>query len=388
MPRAAGAAARPPSHRTLGTAGLGRGGAVRQVSWVLRFLVSPRGRCQRDVHGCKPGHVQAGVLVSSISVCSTWRTVAGSASGASSLLDPSRSGRCYEVKCNPAVIHDGSGPAQLLAPDGFQCPPAHLKHAKLHAGAQVHRRLPTPVLARLLAVRTGAPSLPHSLPAGTARHSTAPASATTPPPPSWSASLTPVGSECHNQPMPVLASIHWPCSSDHEQTEQPAGTLLHAVQGHPAGSFLHAGPCSYPANAYSNKRWCCGGCNAFHPEQLASGLQCRQPAATCTAWTLPVAASLHAPGQPSAAGDMDHMDMAVWALEKLADKKWGVIGIQFRAVPCSFRPANPAPPAAHPTPGGWVGGDVGGAQLAGPAASPRLSATPHTPLPDSTISPA
>ncbi|PSC75221.1 hypothetical protein C2E20_1964 [Micractinium conductrix] len=43
-------------------------------------------------------------------------------------------------------------------------------------------------------------------------------------------------------------------------------------------------PCYYPGNYYSNKRWCCG--------------------------------------------DVDHMDMSVWAFEKLADKKWGVIGIQ------------------------------------------------------------
>ena len=39
---------------------------------------------------------------------------------------------------------------------------------------------------------------------------------------------------------------------------------------------------TYSANAYSNKRWCCN--------------------------------------------DMDHFDVSVWAFEKLADKKWGVIG--------------------------------------------------------------
>lgn len=43
---------------------------------------------------------------------------------------------------------------------------------------------------------------------------------------------------------------------------------------------------TYPANDYSNKRWCCG--------------------------------------------DMDHFDVSVWAFEKLADKKWGVIGIKYR----------------------------------------------------------
>jgi hypothetical protein len=27
---------------------------------------------------------------------------------------------------------------------------------------------------------------------------------------------------------------------------------------------------------------------------------------------------------------MDHFDVSVWAYEKLADKKWGVIGIKYR----------------------------------------------------------
>lgn len=121
-----------------------------------------------------------------------------------------------------------------------------------------------------------------------------------------------------------------------------------------------------PAGRYSNKRWCCG--------------------------------------------DMDHMDLSVWAFEKLADKKWGMIGIQvaqllqrkrrsmpctahecrcnscssadqasrsqwqwlpcrsglqrelhddsrchgllqYRPVPCNHVPDNPAPKPSHPTPG-------------------------------------
>jgi hypothetical protein len=44
--------------------------------------------------------------------------------------------------------------------------------------------------------------------------------------------------------------------------------------------------CNYPANAYSNARWCCG--------------------------------------------DMYHMDLSQWAFEMLADSKWGVIGTAFR----------------------------------------------------------
>lgn len=68
-------------------------------------------------------------------------------------------------------------------------------------------------------------------------------------------------------------------------------------------------PCVYPTNAYSNKRWCCGD----------SGLE--------------------------------HFDLSIWGFERLADTKWGVIGLQFRPVPCSYRPAKEAPRIANPTPG-------------------------------------
>eukprot|EP01023_Acetabularia_acetabulum_P054513 TRINITY_DN616_c0_g1_i1.p1 TRINITY_DN616_c0_g1~~TRINITY_DN616_c0_g1_i1.p1 ORF type:complete len:197 (+),score=41.49 TRINITY_DN616_c0_g1_i1:115-705(+) len=61
-------------------------------------------------------------------------------------------------------------------------------------------------------------------------------------------------------------------------------------------------PCTYASNSYSNKRWCCG--------------------------------------------DMDHMDVSVWAFEKLADLKWGVIGIQYREVSCGYQPSKKAQPPA------------------------------------------
>ena len=49
----------------------------------------------------------------------------------------------------------------------------------------------------------------------------------------------------------------------------------------------HTYACSAdPTNAYSNKRWCCG--------------------------------------------DMYHLDLSAYTFEKLADKKWGVIGIKYR----------------------------------------------------------
>ncbi|KAL4856466.1 Expansin-A32 [Chlorella vulgaris] len=63
-------------------------------------------------------------------------------------------------------------------------------------------------------------------------------------------------------------------------------------------------PCQYPSNAYSNKRWCCND---------------------------------HSDTQGT------HFDMSLWAFEKLADLKLGVAGIEFRRVPCGYRPANPAP---------------------------------------------
>eukprot|EP00198_Chlamydomonas_reinhardtii_P012309 XP_001701646.1 predicted protein [Chlamydomonas reinhardtii] len=65
-------------------------------------------------------------------------------------------------------------------------------------------------------------------------------------------------------------------------------------------------PCSYPSNAYNNKRWCCG--------------------------------------------DRDHFDVSVWAFEKLAETRWGVIPIKYRPVPCDHKPYKPAPPVPNPTP--------------------------------------
>eukprot|EP01025_Chloroclados_australasicus_P038218 TRINITY_DN391_c0_g1_i2.p1 TRINITY_DN391_c0_g1~~TRINITY_DN391_c0_g1_i2.p1 ORF type:complete len:394 (-),score=45.76 TRINITY_DN391_c0_g1_i2:1786-2967(-) len=59
-------------------------------------------------------------------------------------------------------------------------------------------------------------------------------------------------------------------------------------------------PCVYATNAYSNKRWCCG--------------------------------------------DMNHLDLSVWAFEKLTEHRWGVIGLKYREVPCDFKPAKVAPP--------------------------------------------
>ncbi|PSC67673.1 U6 snRNA phosphodiesterase [Micractinium conductrix] len=74
---------------------------------------------------------------------------------------------------------------------------------------------------------------------------------------------------------------------------------------------VDACPCEYPANAYSNKRWCCGD---------------------------------HSDTQGT------HFDMSVWSFEKLADTKWGVAGVQFRRVPCTHVPVQPAPEGATDMP--------------------------------------
>eukprot|EP01024_Parvocaulis_polyphysoides_P038928 TRINITY_DN35154_c0_g1_i1.p5 TRINITY_DN35154_c0_g1~~TRINITY_DN35154_c0_g1_i1.p5 ORF type:complete len:113 (-),score=13.27 TRINITY_DN35154_c0_g1_i1:31-369(-) len=40
---------------------------------------------------------------------------------------------------------------------------------------------------------------------------------------------------------------------------------------------------------------------------------------------------------------MDHLDLSVWTFEKLADTKWGVLGLQYREVACDYVPYKPAP---------------------------------------------
>lgn len=66
--------------------------------------------------------------------------------------------------------------------------------------------------------------------------------------------------------------------------------------------------CVYPGNYASNKRWCCM--------------------------------------------DMYHLDLSVWAYERLAQKKWGVIGVEWRDVSCKYKPKSPAklPWWSKPTP--------------------------------------
>lgn len=55
-----------------------------------------------------------------------------------------------------------------------------------------------------------------------------------------------------------------------------------------SGKTIFAG---FPKNAYSNKRWCCG--------------------------------------------DVPHFDLSYTAFDKVAaDRKYGVVGVQFRRVPC------------------------------------------------------
>lgn len=71
---------------------------------------------------------------------------------------------------------------------------------------------------------------------------------------------------------------------------------------------------------------------------------------------------------------MPHLDISAWAFEKLADKKWGVIGLKYRRVPCTYKPGNPAPPIASPSAG--VGIQRGEARAC--CACPYLLQTLHT----------
>jgi hypothetical protein len=65
---------------------------------------------------------------------------------------------------------------------------------------------------------------------------------------------------------------------------------------------VDACPCNYPNNRYSNERWCC---------------------------------------QDQGAGDM-HVDMSVWAFEKLARRSRGSMAMAYRQVPCNYIPEFPA----------------------------------------------
>jgi hypothetical protein len=74
--------------------------------------------------------------------------------------------------------------------------------------------------------------------------------------------------------------------------------------------IVDACPCVKQGNEFSNKRWCCGD-----------------------------------KGSKAA-----HMDLSIWAFERLAPTNLGVIGIQFREVKCTYKPAAFAPRPRNPTP--------------------------------------
>lgn len=69
-------------------------------------------------------------------------------------------------------------------------------------------------------------------------------------------------------------------------------------------------PCTYPDNAYSNKRWCCE--------------------------------------------DQPHLDLSIWAWERLADTKYGVMGLKYRTVPCDYQPQKTAALAPKPSDAGYI----------------------------------
>jgi hypothetical protein len=59
-----------------------------------------------------------------------------------------------------------------------------------------------------------------------------------------------------------------------------------------------------------------------------------------TSLTSPLPAAL--PALLLLPADMYHLDMSLWAFEKLADTGKGVVGIEFRDVACNYKPSKPA----------------------------------------------
>jgi hypothetical protein len=135
-------------------------------------------------------------------------------------------------------------------------------------------------------------------------------------------------------------------------------------------------PCNYRGNYYSNKRWCCGDANHF---DLVRGgacgaqgrrLRCRparararaRPPPPLGAWpclaTAPRPASRprlapRAPASPPTVPPHPPLHprphpQSVWAFEKLADMKWGVINIAFRQVDCGAQPEKRASAGGFP----------------------------------------
>lgn len=230
------------------------------------------------------------------------------------------------------------------------------------------------------AAATRSAANPSSSRTGTARHWTAPASATTPVP-AWSSRLwyvgvgkTARGQGCAGNggedrvvgaPAHLLAHCPPPASSTPVtvgigtasacfttflpcsccRTPARAATQVGEAGKGPAGMLGPAAPLTlegssqvvlhpnFPApagNYYSNKRWCCGeASDLVHQPRVA---QCAH-VLSCTQLgeMLCCLAVLLVPSPPNRrlfhAGDMDHFDISVWAFEKLADLKWGVIAL-------------------------------------------------------------
>lgn len=56
------------------------------------------------------------------------------------------------------------------------------------------------------------------------------------------------------------------------------------------------------------------------------------------------------PLQCRCCGDIDHIDLAKWSFEKLAELRWGVIPLRYRPVPCDYKPYKQALPLKNPSP--------------------------------------
>lgn len=120
-------------------------------------------------------------------------------------------------------------------------------------------------------------------------------------------------------------------------------------------------PCYYPGNFASNKRWCGGGWrpgrSLGRPQSARISMRDLLPEiepfdgpfsmgfgyeGTLEVGGLGGLLTPTPPSPPRCCGDMYHLDLSVWAFEKLAQVKWGVIAVSWRDVPCWYKPKNAA----------------------------------------------
>ncbi|KAF5842724.1 RlpA-like double-psi beta-barrel-protein domain-containing protein-containing protein [Dunaliella salina] len=130
---------------------------------------------------------------------------------------------------------------------------------------------------------------------------------------------------------------------------------------------IHIGGCNYDylwkdegtgydvvalANTHPEYVGSCGGCwevrckngwtKDFYGEYFDRSYSCHDESASVIVRNVDTCKCHYPPNEPSnkrwCCGDMDHLDLSRWAFEKLAELRWGVIKLEYRAVPCDYQP--------------------------------------------------